>query len=368
MRLYQSIKQTSAGMQDAPKPIVPRLISGLGNQMSCMAGAYELARNLRSQKRVVVLDEEGVWGGGKNKHDKSGRATAAHKFWPNTPRLPKGAIRGSYVVDNSHNMIPAPDNILPQLWGPNTYAKHKTIVYSGWCYHHFATEQVLRETVKNYAVIPPLSQDCNEFRGGLDNLDSAFFLHIRRGDYLKLLNRWTFGLDLHKRYYRNSIQHFSAHLAKGASILVCSDDVLWCERNLPLMYNEVPKSAWRFSRATRADDTLILMALCGLGGITANSSLSWWGMVLGTYKFKEDRARLYVTPSVYLRKTNPIPMKISRVSVTLPRNCIAEPVGDQAELFVLCCILVFIAIVLAIKIQKHKRPNPTVSQRAFSNL
>jgi len=130
----------------------------------------------------------------KNKHDKSGRATAAHKFWPNTPRLPKGAIRGSYVVDNSHNMIPAPDNILPQLWGPNTYAKHKTIVYSGWCYHHFATEQVLRETVKNYAVIPPLSQDCNEFRGGLDNLDSAFFFaHTSRRlfETSQSLDVWT---------------------------------------------------------------------------------------------------------------------------------------------------------------------------------
>lgn len=95
--------------------------------------------------------------------------------------------------------------------------------------------------------------------------EDAYFLHVRRGDYVE--NRYH-ELNL-EGYYQRAIDRIG-----GGIVYVVSNDPAWCEswqrlgdvRHLIVREDEV--------------DTLSLMAACGRGGVAANSSFSWWGLYL----------------------------------------------------------------------------------------
>jgi hypothetical protein len=104
--------------------------------------------------------------------------------------------------------------------------------------------------------------------------DDAYFLHVRRGDYVG--NRYH-ELPM-EGYYQRAIDRISGGIA-----YVVSNDPAWCEswqrmadvRHLVVRENEV--------------DTLSLMAACGRGGVAANSSFSWWGLYLNG-----ERPHMYI--------------------------------------------------------------------------
>jgi hypothetical protein len=101
------------------------------------------------------------------------------------------------------------------------------------------------------------------------NIDwsSVFFLHIRRGDYMHPANRHH-QIDV-ETYVRKAMREFSRH-----TCFVASDDIAWCNQVLPTWF---PDQSWIICPAELSDaETLFWMSLCGLGGICANSSFSWW--------------------------------------------------------------------------------------------
>lgn len=99
-----------------------------------------------------------------------------------------------------------------------------------------------------------------------DDIDNSYFLHVRRGDYVG--NKFH-EMDL-TDYYREGIDR----IGNGHVCYVASNDIGWCEdctflQDISCKYikeNEV--------------DTLAIMSRCKLGGISANSSFSWWGLYL----------------------------------------------------------------------------------------
>ncbi len=99
---------------------------------------------------------------------------------------------------------------------------------------------------------------------------SVFFLHIRRGDYMHAANRHH-QIDV-GAYVRKAMREFSL---EGKQCFVASDDIAWCQSALPTWF---PSQSWIFCPSDLTDaETLFWMSLCGLGGICANSSFSWWG-------------------------------------------------------------------------------------------
>lgn len=100
-----------------------------------------------------------------------------------------------------------------------------------------------------------------------NDIGNAYFLHIRRGDYV---GNSFHELDL-TEYYRRAIEY----IGKGVAYIV-SNDIEWCKQ-----WNFLKTVPHRFVEENDID-TLIIMSLCGLGGITANSSFSWWGLYLNT--------------------------------------------------------------------------------------
>jgi hypothetical protein len=104
------------------------------------------------------------------------------------------------------------------------------------------------------------------------NWSSTFFLHVRRTDYLHPANAHH-RVDL-VEYYRECLRRM--RLSEGRTCFVVSDDIDWCRRELPGL---LPgwQGEWLFCPPTISDaETFFWMTACGLGGICANSTFSWW--------------------------------------------------------------------------------------------
>jgi hypothetical protein len=107
------------------------------------------------------------------------------------------------------------------------------------------------------------------------NWSSTFFLHVRRADYLHPGNTHH-RVDLIE-YYRECLQRMAGDDGgKGRTCFMVSDDIEWCRRELPRLLSGW-RGEWLFCSPTISDsETFFWMTACGLGGICANSTFSWW--------------------------------------------------------------------------------------------
>jgi hypothetical protein len=104
-------------------------------------------------------------------------------------------------------------------------------------------------------------------------------LHIRRGDYLNSDARNFHGI-LPYEYYKKSIKYIKSKVAKP-EIFVFSDDIELIKRTFLFLLEE--KCIFVNTNSTIQD--LYIMSRCK-HFIIANSSFSWWGAWLGSYKKK----------------------------------------------------------------------------------
>ena len=115
------------------------------------------------------------------------------------------------------------------------------------------------------------------------DINNAYFLHIRRGDYV---GNSYHELDL-TNYYTKAINHIiNKDIYKDINnpiAYIVSNDIEWC-KNWSII-KDIPH---RFIEENDVN-TLLIMMRCGLGGITANSTYSWWGLYLNT-----DRPNLII--------------------------------------------------------------------------
>lgn len=125
-------------------------------------------------------------------------------------------------------------------------------------------------------------------------------IHVRRGDYLKMLYKHPFcGL----KYYQKAIDL----IGRNENFIVVSDDIAWCKKYLKL------KKVIFVENTTPIID-LYIQSLCE-NNIISNSSFSWWGAYLNEnhnkkvvsprmwfgYRFKVDTEDLVPT-SYYIIK------------------------------------------------------------------
>lgn len=135
-----------------------------------------------------------------------------------------------------------------------------------------------------------------------DNLDSAYFIHFRRGDYVE--NPFHF-INL-TQYYTRCLEMISG------IVYVFSDDIEFAREFLAVRVS--PKFDFRFV-AENEIMSLWLMSLCRLGGICANSTFSWWGAYLNDYPKKRVYypARFY--PHNFTDTSDLIPAEFTAIDV-----------------------------------------------------
>jgi hypothetical protein len=115
-------------------------------------------------------------------------------------------------------------------------------------------------------------------------------LHIRRGDYIaNSAYSATHGTcDL--RYYENAVSYLIKNIGENFTLFAFSDDPEWVSSNVKFPINTcyVNNNSSEYNY-----EDLRLMSECN-HNIIANSSFSWWGAWLNTYKNKT-----VIAPSIW---------------------------------------------------------------------
>lgn len=160
------------------------------------------------------------------------------------------------------------------------------------------------DSVKDGAVLSGYFQDeryFSEYRTELTNLfqsrkalpfgyeyymqdaakSNSIALTIRRGDYL---DKQQYHGVLPADYYRSALDymvHMTPVSAYGLDLIIFSDDIAWCRKNLMLSTNFSSMTFIDNDMTTRdhmgREDADIWVMKCCRGHILANSTFSWWG-------------------------------------------------------------------------------------------
>ena len=225
--------------------LIPEFMGGLGNMMFQLASTYAIAKQTGHSFGVLSIPMP------PEKHSKTDYTKNIFSKWKThkTDKQPQIQFRedNSQLIDLNH-IRNISNSVIVSLYGYFQYESylkpHRTDVLD------LFDLSIAPEILEKY-----------------DDIDNAYFLHIRRGDYV--------GNSFHEMdltdYYRRAIQH----IGKGVAYIV-SNDIEWCKQ-----WDFLKTVPHRFVEESDID-TLILMSRCGLGGITANSSFSWWGLYLNT--------------------------------------------------------------------------------------
>lgn len=222
--------------------LIPETTGGLGNIMFQLASCYGIAKDTKHTFRIHNITFP------SSKHSTQDYMINIFKPWSKyiTSIIPTKEIRDH----NAH----------PISYDEFTKYDDSSVI------HVKSTLQICNYFNKYKNEIIPLF-DINTLNEGhkYSDIDDAYFIHIRRGDYV---NNWFHTIDL-TNYYENAMSKIDSGIA-----YVFSNDLHWCED-----WTLLKDKRCRFVNENEVD-SLSLMARCKLGGIAANSSFSWWGLYL----------------------------------------------------------------------------------------
>lgn len=147
-------------------------------------------------------------------------------------------------------------------WNPSDYTFPIVLLF-GYFQNYKVLQPILPE-FRNH-MLENLSKKREFIRNKYDITSTSGFIHVRRGDYVKL----GWGLDTVEYYYK-AISMLS-HITRW---FIVSDDIEWCRANISI----------NNSTFIEESDPLLVMALMSEirgGAIIANSTFSWMGAYLG---------------------------------------------------------------------------------------
>lgn len=183
----------------------------------------------------------------------------------------KGDIKSCVSIREIHANIYDLSNIVRKISNlkPNVFG------YMNWCFfqsHQYFEE--ISDKIKTLFTTFIMSKSNLSLLKGYEN---DYFIHIRGGDFLNPHNKQHY-LDL-KQYYINSIQHILSNDNLNTPIFyVITNDMVYARKIISFVTSKL-KISIRFLDKISAFDSLGIMSLCK-GGITSNSSFSWWGAFL----------------------------------------------------------------------------------------
>jgi hypothetical protein len=164
-----------------------------------------------------------------------------------------------FFINNLENYVFINENQAIKNYYENIKDYDKNIMFNGYFQDPYFLNLLGVQFIKNLLNFPIV--DISKY-----NVDNAFFIHYRRGDYV---NNNYHGF-LNDSYYEKALNFYP----KNTTILICSNELnygidkpIFKDRNI-IFINE--------------DEiiTLYILSNCKFGGICANSSFSWWGIYL----------------------------------------------------------------------------------------
>lgn len=271
-------------MDIAPtRPLIVRVVSGLGNQLFQYAAGVSLARQLG---RPLRLDTS--WYDHFQRHVVKRRFALDRLNVSERGEFATGAGRYLLGLMSSGNRLlrPVADRVLPmariQPVRERRRYRHDPGIVAGtdpdrslyligyWQNHQYFREGQERFR-REFTPRAGLSDEASHLLSRIHN-EPSVFIHVRRGDYA------NFGVRmLDVEYYRSSYDRLRAMGLGNAPVYVFSEDMDWARGALDF----IPRmEVVDYDSPDREIEDLMLMSECA-AGIIANSSYSWWGAALG---------------------------------------------------------------------------------------
>jgi len=221
--------------------LIPVPAGGLGNIMFELASVYSLAKQTGHSFGIYELSQQQI----------------AHSTVDATQTILRPWLKYITSPQQSLPIFKEHDGHMPDPSILRTYGDATHVRMEGYFQRRSIIEPYKDEIIAQFP-LNPVDAD----------LSNAYFLHIRRGDYVG--NKFH-EFDL-RDYYRRAIERFP----RSAVAHIVSNDIPWCKS-----WDGLADINHVFVEADEVQ-TLSHMAQCGLGGISANSSYSWWGLYLNT--------------------------------------------------------------------------------------
>jgi hypothetical protein len=231
------------------KSVSVQVNAGLGNRLFQIASAYGLSKKFG---RKLIINSTHI---SHNIHESSNVIDTYIMRYISKQSVKTNCIWNEPNKHLTYNNITLPD-------------KFEHIHLNGYLQSEKYFEEFRKELVTWF--VPEMSTSLQNFITKYTPETKAF-LHVRRGDYI------GHGLyvDLSKTgYYEKALQLYSV------PILIFSDDPDWCTRQS--CFSNKDKFQIVDTCGLNSLETIYLMSLCHYGGITANSSFSWWGLWLNS--------------------------------------------------------------------------------------
>jgi hypothetical protein len=242
------------------KGVFPQLVGGLGNQMFILAAGYVVSRH---KACPLYLTKTHTHVNPHNTFDIDYKKTIFQQFGIHLDKTENEFLKEAqdYVKYNPGNGF--------RPWNPSS-CQPGTILNSYYQYYPpFAPyEEEIRYLYK---------KGLEEFTTYLDY--TAAFVHIRRGDYLKI-SHVHFVQPI--SYYEKGVRFLLEENPDITKILVFSDDIEWVKQQP--FFQEHPLVT--FIDEPHELKALALMSQCRGGAVCANSTFSWWGAFLGAYEMR----------------------------------------------------------------------------------
>jgi hypothetical protein len=222
--------------------IIPELVGGLGNIFFQLAANYSFAKQTEHEFGIYSIPMP------PEKHSQTNYSETILKPWL------------KYIVSCPSDYIVSQDGD-GRLMSIDVFKQYDTssVIYTKgyWQYYEYI-EPYKSDILSMFNLNTVVSYS---------DIDDAYFLHVRRGDYV---GNQYYDLDLHS-YYKKAVERIGTGVA-----YIVSNDIPWCE-------------SWSYlddvrHRIIQENDvnTMSIMAQCAKGGIAANSTFSWWGLYLNT--------------------------------------------------------------------------------------
>lgn len=329
--IFEPMYPSLQNIDEKTKKIFVILHGGLGNQLFQVAAGLALAKYTGSYLCTVLLPI-------KNKYPHQASITEySDTIFADIPCISLDTLnrdissntmqlinQSGIVFERAYIYEPEYENLLKS--GVNSdvllYGYFQNMMY-------LTSVDGLREYLVKKWSHPELARTLNESYG---NLADSFFLHIRRGDYLGDERREILGgMDA---YYSTAIETILGPVSNSVSnsvfdigsdlgsvdvkspekkktqFYIFSDDADFCKtfgvfHDILDRYGE---EAVEFTLIENlgALESLIFMTQCGRGGITANSTYSWWAGFLNDFPGK----------SVYIPRP-----RFSEILLDFPGSC-----------------------------------------------
>ena len=230
--------------------LIPEFMGGLGNMMFQLASTYGIAKKTNHSFGIIDIPLP------PSKHSTMDYKTNIFKDWfvYKTNLLPSHKI---YEHNAQSIHLPTVQNI-PTPIG---------VMMSGYFQRHEYLDDIRADLPLLFHL--PWTPDLDKTYG--NTLTCAYFLHVRRGDYV---NNPFHEMD-YTLYYKRAIQQIRSEHPDAIAYVV-SNDLAWCKQ-----WDLLKDIPHRFMEEDEVTSLQIMMR-CGLGGIAANSSFSWWGLYLNT--------------------------------------------------------------------------------------